>query len=60
MSELRLLELWRHPVKSLQGERLDEAGRPEVTLPDGTVCAAIEEQLKSDHPEVAADRGKVA
>ena len=81
MSELRLLELWRHPVKSLQGERLDsavvehngvagdrswgirdettgkiltgrrepslllaksrldEAGSPEVTLPDGTVCA---------------------
>ena len=23
MSELRLVELWRHPVKSLRGERLD-------------------------------------
>ena len=80
MSELRVLELWRHPVKSLQGEPLDTAvierdglagdrswgirdlasgriltgrrepvlllarshlddqGRPEITLPDGTVC----------------------
>ena len=79
--EMRLLELWRHPVKSLQGEpldtavverdgivgdrswgirdettgriltarrepslllarsRLDEADLPEITLPDGTVCA---------------------
>src|SRR5207247_8888021 len=25
MSKLRLVELWRHPVKSLQGERLDSA-----------------------------------
>lgn len=77
---LRVLGLWRHPVKSLQGERLDtallegdglagdrvwgirdettgkiltarrepplllarsrldESGRPEITLPDGTLC----------------------
>jgi len=83
MSELRLVELWRHPVKSLRGEaldaavverdgiagdrswgirddttgkiltarrepplllarsRLDEVGRPEITLPDGTVCVGM-------------------
>ncbi len=83
VSELRLLELWRHPVKSLRGERLDtavlerdglagdrawgirdeatgkiltarrepplllarsrldESGRPEISLPDGTVCAGV-------------------
>jgi uncharacterized protein YcbX len=78
---IRVLQLWRHPVKSLQGERLDvavlertgltgdrswgirddatgriltgrrepslllagsrldEAGQPQITLPDGTVCS---------------------
>jgi uncharacterized protein YcbX len=83
MSDMRVLELWRHPVKSLQGEplesaviehdgvagdrswgirddgtgkiltgrrepalllaraRLDEAGRPEITLPDGTVSTGV-------------------
>ncbi|HYT37948.1 MAG TPA: MOSC N-terminal beta barrel domain-containing protein [Acidimicrobiia bacterium] len=83
MSELRVLDLWRHPVKSLQGERLDravverdglagdrvwgirdeatgkiltarrepplllarsrldESGRPEITLPDGTICTGV-------------------
>jgi uncharacterized protein YcbX len=83
MSKLRVLDLWRHPVKSLQGERLDravvecdglagdrawgirdestgkiltarrepalllarsrldESDRPEVTLPDGTICTGV-------------------
>jgi MOSC domain-containing protein len=83
MSELRLVELWRYPVKSLQGEpldtalverdglagdrawgirdeatgkiltarrepplllarsRLEESGRPEITLPDGTICSGV-------------------